>query len=249
MSVASFPLLLLSALVFFVGIYLREVVRMAQQQKIMVTRVEAFHELVCSHIASVTHHRGMMDRFRAIDGNIVILLDNFREKSNHGNVSQQDIQILSVALKNLTHMLATFPEAENHPLLPIVIMFNNRWANMSSSEYKGIFESFRIPLQRYISDTAMVTVKDGAIINKDTAISISQLRELYISIIDECMGMARTAHYHENAAELSLETVTSLIDVLFKCVKFLDHASKLLPAMKALKQKSTFQLAIRNLFL
>ncbi len=248
MSEASLSLLLFSALVLFVGIYLREAIRLAHQQKIVAARVVAFYHLICSDIASFAHNADRLKKHEVIDESIETMLRDIYDNYIRYVTSRKELPELSKAINNELAKIVSCSDLKKHPLFEYAVQFNERYASMDEIEYERKIQTLKEIRNRYMDSQEMLFDKDGAVISTELAISISQIRSHYVTITQDAINVIGTAHHHGDNSDLHIHTVRELIKLLRKCAIIVQNTVTLMPEAEGILSKSTVRLAITKVF-
>ncbi len=247
MTVISWTTVIVSVLVVFLGIYLREAVRHAQKQKRIASRATAYYHAICGEIAAIARNSHMLPILRLLDGNIEAILKQINQNFISSVASHIELHNLSSAIHSAVILLANAPADSEHPLMPYALEFSNSISKMDPAEYNEVWDTMKALHYRYIFDPDLLSDKEGAVISTKLAISISQIRNLQISFIQQTMVLAKRARYHGNDTSMHQNTVSELIALLFICSSIVRNAANMLPEVEHLLGKSTVRVTLENL--
>ncbi len=248
MTVLTLPALLISALVVFAGIYLREAVRQAQQQKIVAARVIANYQLTCNSIASSVYNASHMQLIKLITDDAETILRAMNNNLLQSKESTQELSLISVAIRNLALKIESQLDLNEPPLDDFISLFNQHYADMKDDECIEEIDSYKRALNRATSDPTILTDKDGAVISARMASSIAQIRSLSIEINEELISILSKAHFRGNKPEFYDTTARSMITLLFKISLIIEQVARLWSEANSVLSKSNFHLTIEKIF-
>ncbi len=242
-------MLLVSALVVFVGIYLRESVRQVQQQKMIAARAIAYYHSLCGEIASLARHAPALKMMQLIDEDIEVILHRINQNFVNSVPSVHELHELSEALKKAVRMYSTDTESENHPLFALSAEFNGFVKKMEASEYNEALETLRTLLQNFMHNPNILSDKEGSAISTNFAICIAQIHALQIAAIQQVISLLWRARYHGDKLGIQQQAVADLNDLLLKYAAIVENATVLLPEATYVSSTPLLRQTINRIFL